>query len=80
MDDTLRLAVLEKMGEQLTALIDTFAATRPPQMSQQTHIKTLGDMRAQLEVLQWAHSCCVLTMTNDDLNETDRVRRKDELQ
>lgn len=62
MEDEMKLAILEKMGEQLQGVIETIQYAKPPNMSAQTHAKTLSDMVAQREVLEWAHSCCKLAM------------------
>lgn len=62
MDDALKLAILEKMGEQLQEVIDSMEAVRPLGMSIVTYEKIKRDANAQLETLKWAHTCCELTM------------------
>lgn len=59
LDDTMKLAILEKMGEQLQDIADTLEATQPSSMSKVTYHNTLRDVRAQLEAIKWAHSNCV---------------------
>ena len=58
--DNLRLAILEKMGEQICDIHDTLKAQKPPGMSEDTYRKTLRDVAAQQDALEWAHSVCKL--------------------
>lgn len=65
LDDTMKLAILEKMGEQLQGIADTLEATQPATMSKVTYHNTLRDVRAQLEAIKWAHSCCTWCVSDN---------------
>lgn len=69
LDDTMKLAILEKMGEQLQGIADTLEKTQPVSMSKVTYHNTLRDVRAQLEAIRWAHSNCVFI-----ISETERLK------
>lgn len=57
MDNKLKLAILEKMYTQLSDICDTIVTTRPPNMSVDTHNKTVQDVAGQREALAWAVLC-----------------------
>jgi len=57
LDPALKLAILEKMAEQLDGVITVILESHAMPIAVKD--RNLRDARAQLETLKWAHSCCV---------------------